>query len=107
MMIAACPNCSHAEYGAICPECDCGDPTNVVGPHTFPSYVPTFAERRAAELATGTRCQCGRTVWLSDVADYCPDCAQFNPRADHGHGWPYSVVTGCAECYPNLKGETR
>lgn len=40
----ACPSCGHAEYGYggptynVCPECDCGDPTSMVGPHVFPAY---------------------------------------------------------------------
>lgn len=46
-----CPNCGHAELGDICPVCDCGDPTNMIGPHKFADrrVAPDqFADRRVA-----------------------------------------------------------
>jgi hypothetical protein len=50
-----CPNCGHVDDGygqeegyVICSECDCGDPTSMIGPH-----VTTATARRDEQLANG------------------------------------------------------
>jgi len=49
--VIPCPNCGHTDLGygqsegfVICSECDCGDPTNMVGPHVVRIAKPEKKE---------------------------------------------------------------
>jgi len=83
-----CPNCGHADYGygqeqgyVICSECDCGDPTNMVGPHVYPAPHP-IDHRHPGPMRSCKECQRRAKLTEASPADPFAVTVYGMPRAE-------------------------